>query len=68
VSPIGLYWKDDTSFPELNGNGSHTKTPQDPATSPNKKNENEVKNDHPQLTKRLRNKPTPRDQDFLWTT
>jgi len=50
VSPIGLYWKDDTSFPELNGYGSHTKTPQDPATSPNKKNENEVNNDHPQLT------------------
>jgi len=41
---------------------------QDPTASPNKKNGDEVMNDHSQLTKRQRNKPTPRNQDFLWTT
>jgi len=52
-----------TSPKELLGRES-----QDPAASPNKKNENKVKNDHPKLTKRQRNKPEPRNQDFLWTT
>jgi len=41
------------------------KESQDPAASPNKKNGDEVMNDHPQLTKRQRNKPTPRNQDFF---
>jgi len=39
-----------------------------PVASPNKKNEEEDTSVHPQLTKRQRNKPTPRNQDFLWTT
>jgi hypothetical protein len=30
-------------------------------------NENEVKTAHPQLTKRKRKKPAPRNQDFLCT-
>ena len=41
---------------------------QDPSAPPNKKNENEVKNDHPQLNKWQRNKPAPKNQDFLWPT
>jgi len=73
VSPISLYWKDDTLFPDLKGNESNTtrcstmadpqphlsisleesseRESQDPSAPPNKKNKNEVKNDHPQLNK-----------------
>ena len=40
---------------------------QDSAASPNKKNGDEVKTNHSQLTKRQRKKPAPRHQDFLWT-
>jgi len=83
VSPISLYWKDDTLFPDLTGNECNTmadpqphlpispkessgRESQDPSVPPNKKNENEVKNDHPQLNKRQRNKPAPKNQYFLW--
>jgi hypothetical protein len=41
---------------------------QDPVASPNKKNEDEDTSVHPQLNRRQRNKPTPRNQDFLCTT
>jgi hypothetical protein len=40
---------------------------QDQTTSPTKEKDGEIKIDHPHPTKRQR-KPTPRDQDFLWTT
>jgi len=33
----------------------------DPSAPPNKKNENEVKNDHLQLNKRQRNKPAQKN-------
>ena len=38
----------------------------DPAASPHKENEDEVMNDYPQLTKRQRNRPAPRNQDFFY--
>jgi len=37
---------------------------QDSVASPSKQNEDEATNVQPQLTKRQRNKPTPRSQDF----
>ena len=44
------------------------KESKDPTASPYKENEDEVTNDYPQLTKRQRNRPAPRNQDFLWIT
>jgi hypothetical protein len=41
---------------------------QDQTTSSTKEKDGEIKIDHPHPTKRQRKKPTPRDQDFLWTT
>jgi hypothetical protein len=89
MSPISLYWKDDTSSSDLNGNESHItrcnavtapqsqpstspeeslgRESQDSAASPNKRNEDEVKTAHSQLTKQQRKKSAPRHQDFLWT-
>ena len=41
---------------------------QDQTASTTKQKDDEIKADHPHPTKRQRKKPTPRDQDFLWST
>ena len=41
---------------------------QDQTASTTKEKDDEIKTDHPHPTKQQRKKPTPRDEDFLWTT
>jgi len=81
-SPSKLHWEDlkgnkshilrcnigtaPQSQPSTSPEESLERESQDADASPKKENEDEVKTDHSQLTKRQR-KPASRHQDFLWT-
>ena len=55
------------SSPSTSTEESLVSEAQDSAASTNKRNEDETKTAHFQLTKRQRKKPALRNQDFLWT-
>ena len=75
MSPICLQRKDDTKIfnQERTNNDSYvtncnevTVLQSQPSNSQKMTNKNEEKITHPEIAKRQRRKPAPRDQDFLW--